>query len=94
MNKASLIKKISGESGLSQKRTTEVIDNLLETITSTLENGEKVQLMGFGSFEVRDTKERMGVNPQKPTERLLIPASKKVYFRPSKTLKEIIRQGE
>ena len=53
-------------------------------------SGEKVQIMGFGSFESRNTKERMGVNPQNPTERLVIPAGKKVYFKPSKTLKETI----
>lgn len=90
MNKAELLKEISHKTGLKRDDSKKALDAIFETITEAMVNGEKVQIMGFGSFEARNTKERMGVNPQNPTERLVIPAGKKVYFKPSKALKETI----
>lgn len=90
MNKAELLKEISHKTGLKKDDSKKALDAIFETITEAMVNGEKVQIMGFGSFEARNTKERMGVNPQNPTERLVIPAGKKVHFKPSKALKETI----
>lgn len=90
MNKAELLKEISHKTGFKRDDSKKALDAIFETITGAMVNGEKVQIMGFGSFEARNTKERMGVNPQNPTERLVIPAGKKVYFKPSKALKETI----
>lgn len=90
MNKAELLKEISHKTGLKRDDSKKALDAIFETITEAMVNGEKVQIMGFGSFEARNTKERMGVNPQNPTERIVIPAGKKVYFKPSKALKETI----
>lgn len=90
MNKAELLKEISHKTGLKRDDSKKALDAIFEKITEAMVNGEKVQIMGFGSFESRNTKERMGVNPQNPTERLVIPAGKKVYFKPSKALKETI----
>lgn len=90
MNKAELLKEISHKTGLKRDDSKKALDAIFETITEAMVSGEKVQIMGFGSFKARNTKERMGVNPQNLTERIVIPAGKKVYFKPSKTLKETI----
>lgn len=92
MNKAELLKEISNKTGFKRDDSRKALDAIFETITEAIADGEKVQIMGFGSFEVRNTKERMGVNPQNPTERIVIPAGKKVYFKSSTTLKETINR--
>lgn len=90
MNKAELIVRMMEECELPKKDVEKALEAFTSTIFHALEIGEKVKIMGFGSFESRNTKERMGVNPQNLTERIVIPAGKKVYFKPSKTLKETI----
>lgn len=90
MNKAELLKEISNKTGFKRDDSRKALDAIFETITEAIVNGEKVQIMGFGSFESRNTKERMGVNPQNPTEKIIIPAGKKVYFKPSTALKATI----
>lgn len=92
MNKAELVTKMIEESGLSKKDTEKALEAFTTTVFNALEIGEKVKIVGFGSFETRDTKERAGVNPQNPTEKIIIPAGKKVYFKPSKSLKELINK--
>ena len=62
---------------------------VFETITETLVDGEKVQLVGFGTFEVRDRKERQGQNPQ-TKEPIVIPATKVPAFKAGKSLKEAV----
>ena len=92
MNKAELLKEISNKTGFKRDDSRKALDAIFETITEAIANGDKVQIMGFGSFEARNTKERMGVNPQNPTEKIIIPAGKKVYFKPSTALKEAIKR--
>lgn len=92
MNKAELVTKMIEESGLSKKDAEKALEAFTTTVFNALEIGEKVKIVGFGSFETRDTKERAGVNPQNPTEKIIIPAGKKVYFKPSKSLKELINK--
>lgn len=92
MNKAELVTKMIEESGLSKKDAEKALEAFATTVFNALEIGEKVKIVGFGSFETRDTKERAGVNPQNPTEKIIIPAGKKVYFKPSKSLKELINK--
>lgn len=92
MNKAELLKEISNKTGFKRDDSRKALDAIFETITEAIANGEKVQIMGFGSFESRNTKERMGVNPQNPTEKIIIPAGKKVYFKPSTALKATINR--
>ena len=92
MNKAELVIKMMEECDLSKKDVEKTLEAFTTTVFNALEIGEKVKIVGFGSFETRDTKERMGVNPQNPTEKIVIPAGKKVYFKPSKNLKELINK--
>lgn len=90
MNKAELVAQIASKSGLTKVDSTKVLDALLETVKETLIKGEKVQLVGFGTFEVRERKEREGRNPRNPEEIIHIPASKAPVFKAGKTLKEAV----
>ena len=89
MNKAELAEEVSGRTGLTRKVTQNVIDAVIETIGDTLSGGEKVTLVGFGTFQVASRKARRGVNPQ-TKEIIQIPAKKVPKFVPGKTLKEKI----
>lgn len=90
MNKVELIKKIAAESELSQKDAKAVLEATLETIKETLVKGEKVQLMGFGNFEVRERAARKGRNPQTGKE-IEIPATKVPAFKAGKALKNVVK---
>ena len=66
------------------------LNAFIETVTESLKKEEKVQLVGFGTFETRDRKAREGRNPRKPDEVIKIPASKAPVFKAGKTLKEAV----
>lgn len=90
MNKAELVNEVSAKTGLSKKETQNVIDVLTETIGDTLAKGEKVTLVGFGTFQVASRKARRGVNPQ-TRESIQIPAKKVPKFVTGKGLREKIK---
>lgn len=92
MNKSELIAKIAEKSQLTKVDSTKALDALLETVEETLVAGDKVQLVGFGTFEVRDRKAREGRNPRNPEEKIHIPASKAPVFKAGKTLKEAVNK--
>lgn len=89
MNKAELIAAVAEKTGLSKKDTEAVIVATMGTITEALKEEEKVQLVGFGSFEVKHRAERMGRNP-KTLEAVTIPASKAPVFKAGKALKDAV----
>ncbi|KAF1300901.1 MULTISPECIES: HU family DNA-binding protein [Enterococcus] len=89
MNKADLIAAVAEKSGLTKKDATAAVGAVLETVETSLKNGESVQIMGFGTFEVRDRAARKGRNPQ-TGEEITIPASKNPAFKPGKQLKESV----
>lgn len=90
MNKAELIEEVSGDTGLTKKETGNVVDAMTETITDALSKGEKVTLVGFGTFQVMRRRERKGVNPQ-TREVITIPAKKVPKFVPGKGLREKVK---
>lgn len=90
MNKAELITSMAEKSELTKKDAESALNAFLRTIEETLAEGEKVQLVGFGTFEVRDRKAREGRNPRNPEEVIQIPASKAPVFKAGKSLKEIV----
>lgn len=92
MNKAELITQITNKTGLTKVDSTKALEAILETIKEKLIQKEKVQLVGFGSFDVKRVEERNGVNPQNPSEKIIIPARNKISFKSSTTLKKIINQ--
>ena len=87
MNKAELITKIAADSGLSKKDSEKALTAALNAIADSLKNGEKVQLVGFGIFDVKVSAARTGRNP-KTKEPVEIPASKVPQFKAGKLLKE------
>lgn len=89
MNKGELIKAVSSKSDLNQRETAEVIDNVMDLIEETLAEGKKVQLVGFGTFEVRERSARKGRNPQTGKE-IEIPASKVPAFKAGKAFKDVV----
>ncbi len=89
MNKADLINAVASSADVTKKDAEAVITATLETITSALKEGEKVQLVGFGSFEVKKRAARIGRNP-KTREAIDIPASAVPVFKAGKLLKETI----
>ncbi|MCK8823923.1 HU family DNA-binding protein [Fuchsiella alkaliacetigena] len=99
MTKTELVDKISARTGLTKKDTKEVLDGFTEVITDTLkseaakqaEERDKVQLIGFGSFEVRDRSARKGRNPQ-TGEEIEIPARQVPVFKAGKGLKDAVNQ--
>lgn len=90
VSKADLVDQIAGETGMSKKDVKAVIDGMLGHVTTRLKSGEKVQLTGFGTFEVRERKARSGVKPG-TTDRIEIPASRYPAFKPGKGLKDSVQ---
>ena len=90
MNKAELVEEVSGKTGLTKKETQNVINAVTETIGDTLSRGEKVTLVGFGTFQVATRKARRGVNPQ-TRESIHIPAKRVPKFTSGKGLREKVK---
>lgn len=88
MTKSELIKKIAEKvDGVTQDKAKEVVGVVIDSITETLVAGDKVQFVGFGTFEVKERPERMGNNPA-TGEPMLFAASKNVKFKAGKELKD------
>lgn len=89
MNKTELISDVAGKANMTKKDVEKVLSALFVSIEEALKNQEKVQLVGFGTFEVRDRKARTGRNPQ-TGEEIKIPASRVPAFKAGKTLKDAV----
>ena len=92
MNKTELINAVAEQAALSRKDSEAAVNAALEVITAALKDGDKVQLVGFGSFEVKKREARVGRNPR-TKEAIDIPASKVPVFKPGKALKDVIAQS-
>jgi DNA-binding protein HU-beta len=80
MNKSELLTAVKDQYGINKKDTLAALEAVLSVITEALASGDKVTLVGFGTFEARDRKERQGVNPS-TGEKMTIPAARVVGFR-------------
>jgi len=89
MTKAELITMVAEKSGTTKKQADIALSAVIDSITETLANGEKVQLVGFGTFEVRERAAREGVNPQNK-KKIKIPAAKVPAFKAGRALKEAV----
>lgn len=90
MNKTELVSAVSKKAEISKKDAVKVVDATFAAIEEALAKGEKVQLIGFGTFEVRERAARKGRNPQTGDE-IEIPASKIPAFKPGKSLKDSVK---
>ena len=91
MNKAELVAAVAAKTGDTKKAAEASVNAFVQVVTETLKKGGKVQLVGFGSFEVRKRAARKGRNPQ-TKEEIKIPASKAPVFRAGKQLKELVNK--
>ena len=92
MNKLDLVAKIAEDAELSKKSAEAALNAFIATIEETLVAGDKVQLVGFGTFEAKARKEREGRNPRNPEEVVKIAASKAPVFKAGKALKDAVNK--
>ena len=91
MNKTELIAAIAAKTGETKKDAEATLNAFVNVVSETLAKGDKVQLVGFGSFEVRKKAARKGRNPQ-TKEEIKIPASKAPVFKAGKALKDLVNK--
>lgn len=91
MNKAELVAAVAEKADMSKKDAEKAVNAVFASIEESLSKNEKVQLVGFGTFEVKDRAERTGLNPQ-TKEKITIPASKVPGFKAGKALKDAVQQ--
>ena len=92
MNKAELIAAMAAKTGETKKAAENSVNAFVEVVTDSLKKGDKVQLVGFGTFETRERAARQGRNPRDPQQVINIPASKAPVFKAGKVLKEAINK--
>ncbi|MGN0686596.1 MAG: HU family DNA-binding protein [Oscillospiraceae bacterium] len=91
MTKAELVTMVASKSGLSKKDTEKAIAGMIDTITETLAKGDSIQLVGFGTFEVRERAARTGINPR-TKEKIDIAATKVPAFKAGRALKDAVAE--
>ena len=91
MNKSDLVAAIAAKTGATKKDAEASLNAFTDVVTESLVKGDKIQLVGFGSFEVRKRAARKGRNPQ-TKEEIKIPASKAPVFKAGKALKDIVNE--
>ena len=93
MTKSETIKLLMERTGLSRNQSTETLEFFLDSVKRSLKNGEKVCLVGFGTFYIKEKKPRMGRNPR-TGEKIKIPAKKVAVFKPGKSFRELVNEDE
>ena len=91
MNKTELVSAMAEKTNQTKKSTEDTLNAFIEVVTETLKKGDKIQLVGFGTYEAKTRAERKGRNPQ-TGEEIKIPASKMPSFKAGKALKDEINQ--
>ena len=91
MNKVELAEKVAEKIGVTKKQAEDMLNAYEEVVTSTLKDGGEVTLTGFGTFMAKKREARMGVNPQKPGEKIQIPAVIVPKFKAGKSLKDALK---
>ena len=91
MNKNELLETLANRLGGTRSEAEKILNTFVDIITETLKKGDEVNIAGFGHFSVSHRAARAGVNPQKPTEKIQIAATKVPKFRAGKNLKEAIK---
>jgi len=93
MTKRELVVRIAEETGLSQQQVFAVVQKTLDYITESLEKGENIEFRDFGVFEIKTRKPRIGRNPNKPENTVVIPERRVVKFKPGKEMKARVLKG-
>ena len=93
MTKRDLVVRIADETGQTQQQVYDVIQKSLDYIIESLANGDTVELRNFGVFEVKERKQRIGRNPNRPSQVVTIPPRKVVKFKPGKIMKQEVTEA-
>jgi DNA-binding protein HU-beta len=91
ITKADLVDTVATKVNITKQQAGDTIDAVMDGIMDALSAGDKVQLTGFGTFEVRQRKERVGRNPADPAKTIIIPAQKAPGFKAGKRLKDAVK---
>jgi DNA-binding protein HU-beta len=94
MLKQQLEQKVREKTGLTLKDAKASVDAFIQTVTEALASGDRVLLTGFGSFLVRHRRPRVGVNPQKPSEKINLPEAIIPAFKAGKSLKDAVAKSK
>jgi integration host factor subunit beta len=89
MTKAELVEEVATVSELTKKDAEVIVQTVLDSITESLQRGEKIELRGFGSFRIRKRSSRQGRNPKTGTG-VSVPAKRVPYFKPGKEIKDLV----
>jgi integration host factor subunit alpha len=92
MTKADIVAKIQAKIGISKKDSVELLESVFSILKKTLEDGEKIKIAGFGNFEVRQKKDRIGRNPQ-TGEAITVKARRILTFKASNVLKQSVNSN-
>ncbi len=90
MTKTQLIESIANQLGVTKKLAGDFVNAFEEIVSDELKRGGEVRIQGFGTFKVTNRAARMGVNPQNPSQKIQIPASKSPSFKAGKALKDAV----
>jgi DNA-binding protein HU-beta len=93
VTKQEFVERVSSKSGLGRREAAEAVDAVLESITEALRSGDEVSFTGFGKFSTQHRKERQGVNPRNPSQKVTIPAANVPKFSAGSSLKQAVKSG-
>ncbi len=93
MTKQEFVNEVATKAGLSSRDAAKAVDAFLDSITDTLKGGGEVSFTGFGKFTTQHRKERQGVNPRNPSEKVTIPAATVPKFSAGSQLKQAVKGG-
>lgn len=93
MTKAELVDQVARSTQLTKKHAEIMVNTVFESIVDSLQNGEKIELRGFGSFRIRQRGSRTGRNP-KTGVKVEVPSKSIPYFKPGKELKQLLNRGK
>ena len=93
MTKQEFVDQVASKTSMSRREAADAVDAVLDSITETLTGGGEINFTGFGKFSTQFRKERQGVNPRNPTEKVTIPAATVPKFSAGSTLKQAVKSG-
>lgn len=93
MTKQEFVDKIASKTDMSRREAADAVDAVLDSITETLRSGGEINFTGFGKFSTQHRKERQGVNPRNPSEKVTIPAATVPKFSAGSSLKQAVKSG-
>jgi DNA-binding protein HU-beta len=93
VTKQEFVDRVASRANMSRREAQEAVDAVLESITDTLKQGGEINFTGFGKFSTQHRKERQGVNPRNPTQKVTIPAATVPKFSAGSSLKQAVKSG-